>query len=43
MTAGETLLVALAVDGNVLLVATLKLLDGGLDMLHTALSAHFLV
>lgn len=40
MAAREALLVALAVDGNVLGVAALELLDGGLDVLHAALLAH---
>ena len=42
MTAGETLVVALAVDGDVLLVAGLELLDGILDVLHATLLAHVL-
>lgn len=36
MTTGETLLVALTVDGNVFDVAGLELLHGGLDDLHAA-------
>lgn len=38
MTTSETLLVALTVDGNVLGVAGLELLHGGLDGLHAALA-----
>jgi hypothetical protein len=39
---GKTHGVVLSVNGNVLLVATLKLLDGGLDVFHTALNTHLL-
>lgn len=42
MTASEAERVVLAIDGNVLLVAALELLDGGLDVLHAALDAHLL-
>lgn len=42
VTAGKALLVTLAVHGNMLGVAALELLDGGLDMLHTALLTHLL-
>lgn len=42
MSAGKTLNVALSVNSNVLLVATLKLLDSGLDVLHTTWLAHLL-
>lgn len=40
MTAGETLLVALSVDGDVFDVTRLQLLHAGLDDLHTALGTH---
>ena len=40
VTAGKTHGVVLAVDGNVLLVASLELLDGGLDVLHSTWLAH---
>lgn len=40
--AGQALLVALTVDGNVLEVTALKLLDGGLNVLHAALNTHLL-
>lgn len=42
MAASETLLVALAVDGNVLLVTALELLDGSLNVLHATLNTHLL-
>lgn len=42
MPAGQPLLVTLTVDGNVLLVAALKLLDGGLNVLHATLNTHLL-
>lgn len=42
MSAGKTHGVVLSVNSNVLLVATLKLLDGGLNMLHTTFLAHLL-
>jgi hypothetical protein len=42
VAAGEAELVTLAVDGNVLLVAALELLDGSLDVLHATLLAHLL-
>lgn len=42
MLAGKTLVVALSVDGNVLHVAALELLDGGLDVLHATLDTHLL-
>jgi hypothetical protein len=40
--ASETLFVLLAVDGDVIGVAGLELLDGGLDMRHTTLDTHLL-
>lgn len=40
VTASETLLVTLTIDSNVLNMAGLKLLHGGLNDLHTALSTH---
>lgn len=42
MSAGETEGVVLTIDGNVLLVTTFKLLDGSLNVLHTALLSHLL-
>jgi hypothetical protein len=42
VTAGKTESVVLTVDGNVLLVAALELLDGGLDVLHATLLSHLL-
>lgn len=42
MSTGQTLLVALTVDGNVLQVAALELLDGGLNVLHATLLTHLL-
>ena len=42
VAAGKTLLVTLAVDGDVLLVAALELLDGGLNGLHATLGTHLL-
>lgn len=42
VSAGKTHAVVLAVDGNVLLVAALELLDCGLDVLHASLLTHLL-
>ena len=42
MAASQAQLVTLAVDGNVLLVASLQLLDGSLDVLHATLNTHLL-
>ena len=42
MSASKTKSVVLSVNCNVLLVAALKLLDSGLDVLHTTLLAHLL-
>jgi hypothetical protein len=40
VTTSETLLVTLTIDGNVLNMAGLELLHGGLNDLHTTLSTH---
>ena len=40
MSAGQTLLIALTVDGNVLLMPSLELLDRSLDVLHATLDTH---
>lgn len=42
VTAGKTLIIALTIDGNVLLVTGLELLDGVLNVLHATLLAHVL-
>ena len=42
VAAGEALLIALTVDGNVVEVTGLELLHGGLDVLDATLSAHLL-
>lgn len=42
VAAGQTESVVLTVHGNVLLVASLKLLDSSLDVLHAALNTHLL-
>lgn len=42
MSTGKTHGVVLAVNGNVLLVTSLKLLDGGLDVLHATWLTHVL-
>lgn len=40
--ARQALFVALAVNGNMLLMPALELLNGGLDVLHAAIDAHLL-
>ena len=42
MAAGETLVVVLAIDGDVLEMSLAELLDSSLNVLHAALNAHIL-